>query len=217
MPDLDTIFMVEDDPLIQEVLSTTLSESGFAVQSFKSAEVFLEVHTAKMRGCLLVDIRLPQMDGIALIAALGDRATRLVSVAMSGFTRTPLVVEAMRVGAVDFLEKPFANPVLLRALRVAIQWASSGRAETRADAAAAARRVSLLTPRELSIFNEFATGASTKRVAHALSLSPKTVEAYRTRLLSKLDVDTPYALVRLAVLNSLFGAQERERAADWEP
>jgi FixJ family two-component response regulator len=81
---------------------------------------------------------------------------------MSGFTRTPLVVEAMRVGAVDFLEKPFG--------------------------------LGTLTARERTVFNEFSTGASTKQVADILALSPKTVETYRTRLLSKLDVNTPYAL-----------------------
>lgn len=217
MPDLPAIYIVEDNPKMQKILSRTLSASGFVVQGFESAEAFLEVHTTKMRGCLLVDIQLPQMDGIALIAALSERATRLVSVAMSGFAHTPLVVEAMRVGAVDFLEKPIAHPVLLRALRVAVQWESTGRADTRADAAAAARRVSLLTPRERTIFDEFATGASTKQVADTLALSPKTIETYRTRLLNKLDVVSPYALVRLAVLNSLFGLQERDRTADWMP
>ncbi len=210
LPDPSTIFVVEDDPTLLEVLSCSLDEFGFAVRTFASAEAFLEVHTAKMRGCLLVDVRLPKMDGVALIAALGDRATRLPSVAMSGFTRTPLVVEAMRAGAVDFLEKPFESTVLLRALRVASRWASTGRVDMRADAAAAAARVSLLTPRELTIFNEFATGASTKQVANTLALSPKTVETYRTRLLAKLDVNTPYALVRLAVLDSLFGALQRD-------
>jgi two-component system response regulator FixJ len=217
MPDLPTIFMVDDDPVIQEVLSITLGEFGFVVQTFNSAEAFLDVHTTQMRGCLLVDMRLPQMDGIGLIAAVGDRATRLVSVAMSGFTRTPLVVEAMRMGAVDFLEKPFATPALVQALGVAMQWASTGRADTRADAAASAARVSQLTPREVTIFNEFATGASTKQVANTLGLSPKTVETYRTRLLDKLGVVSPYALVRLAVLNSLFGPHERDGATNWEP
>jgi two-component system, LuxR family, response regulator FixJ len=215
-PDPPTVFIVEDDPAVQETLSINLTDSGFAVEVFDTAEAFLENHTTKMRGCLLVDIRLPQMDGIALIAALGDRATRLPSVAMSGFTRTPLVVEAMQAGAVDFLEKPFAECVLLRAVRVAMRWASTGAADMRADATAATARVGMLTPRELTIFNEFATGASTKQVADILALSPKTVETYRTRLLSKLDVNTPYALVRLAVLTSLFGPHPRDRAVDWE-
>ncbi len=208
MASSQTIFIVEDDLHLQEVLSSSLGEAGFVVEVFASAEAFLEVQTAKMRGCLLVDIRLPRMDGIALIAALAHRANRLPSIAMSGFTRTPVVVEAMRLGAVDFLEKPFDLPALLQALCVAMQWASKGRVDARADAAAAAAQVSHLTPRELTIFNEFAVGASTKQVARTLTLSPKTVETYRTRLLSKLDVDTPYALVRLAVLNLLFGNQE---------
>jgi two-component system response regulator FixJ len=215
-PDRPTVFMIEDDPTVRESLSITLVESGVAVQVFDTAEAFLEVHTTEMRGCLLVDIRLPQMDGISLIAALGDRATRLPSVAMSAYTRTPLVVDAMRVGAVDFLEKPFAELALLRAVWVAMQWASTGAADMRADAAAATARVGMLTARERTVFNEFATGASTKQVADILALSPKTVETYRTRLLSKLDVNTPYALVRLAVLASLFGPRPRDRAADWE-
>jgi two-component system response regulator FixJ len=212
MSELPAIFMVEDDPLLQEVLSNGLGDAGFLVRAFSTAEAFLEAHTTQMRGCLLVDLRLPRMDGIALIAALIGRATRLPSVAMSGFSRTPIVVEAMRAGAIDFLEKPFELSDLLRAVRVANRWASTGAAETRADAAMAAARVSFLTYRERTIFDAFATGASTKQIASILSLSPKTVETYRLRLLSKLNVYTPYALVRLAVLNSLFGPTTQPEA-----
>jgi two-component system, LuxR family, response regulator FixJ len=203
--DPPTVFVVENDRVVQESLSISLAASGMPVYVFDTAEAFLEVHTTKMRGCLLVDIELPQMDGIDLIAALGDRATRLPSVAMSGLTHTPLVVEAMRTGAVDFLAKPFTSHNLVRALHVALHWASTGAADMRSDAVAAASRVATLTPRERTIFNNFATGASTKQVADILALSPKTVETYRMRLLHKLDVSTPYALVRLAVLTSLFG------------
>jgi len=212
MPALPTIFLVDDDPIIQDVLSAELIHAGMAVQTFGSAEAFLKAHTVGMRGCLLVDVRLPGMDGVGLIAALRIRATHLPAVAMSGYARTPLVVEAMRAGAVDFLEKPFGPGALMTALNVAIKWASTGAADMHADAAEAAARVVGLTPRERTVFNEFATGASTKEVATILGVSPKTVETYRARLLSKLDVDTPYALVRLAVLASLFGPIHVDRS-----
>jgi two-component system response regulator FixJ len=187
------------------LLLSALIESGLAAQGFASAEAFLAVHTIGMSGCLVVDVRLPKMDGLSLIAALNAQATRLPPIVISGFADTPLVVEAMRAGAVDFLEKPFTLNALLEAVRVAMTWASPGLADMRGDAAASAARVARLTPRERTVFNGFATGASTKRLANILQLSPKTVETYRTRLLQKLDVDTPYALVRLAILASLFG------------
>jgi two-component system response regulator FixJ len=209
-----TIYLVDDDPVVLDLLSAELIDAGMAVQAFGSAEAFLDVHTIGMRGCLLVDVRLPGMDGMDLIAALNARASHLSFVAMSGFARTPLVVQAMRAGALDFLEKPFAPCALVGAVHVAIRWASTGAADMRGDAAEAAARVVRLTPRERTVFNEFATGASTKQVAAILGVSPKTVETYRARLLSKLDVDTPYALVRLAVLASLFGPVQRDRAPD---
>ena len=205
---MPTILVVDDEPKIREALSRLLKHEGHVVHVAETGQSAIGKFLQDDFDLTLLDIALPDMNGLDVFGRLREKDGSAVCVFITAFGTVQSAVEAMRLGAVDFLEKPFDRPALLQALCVAMQWASKGRVDARADAAAAAAQVSHLTPRELTIFNEFAVGASTKQVARTLTLSPKTVETYRTRLLSKLDVDTPYALVRLAVLNLLFGNQE---------
>ncbi len=201
---IPTVFVVEDDAEARERLWLHLSAAGLIVKTYEAAEAFLAEHTPELTGCLITDVRLPRMDGVRLTEELANRPNRLPIIVISGYADTPLVVQAMRAGAVNFLNKPLDPQALMRALHAAMQ-ESSTTISLRSEAAAAGYRVSTLSPREREVFDAFARGLSTKQVADHLGLSPKTVETHRTHLHEKLKVDTPYALVRMGVLGALFG------------
>jgi two-component system response regulator FixJ len=214
---MPTVYLVEDDPELREGLAFYLRSSGLSVAAYETAEMFLAQHTAAMTGCLVTDLRLPGMDGISLIEAITDNGNRLPIIVMSAFTDTPLVVQAVRTGAVDFIEKPLDQRIMLNAIHRAMKGASSG-AALRSEAAAAASHIALLSPRERQVFEAFASGATTKQVADRLHLSPKTIEAHRKHLFGKLRINTMNTLVRLGVLSALFdlpsGAGPRANARD---
>jgi two-component system response regulator FixJ len=203
-PETPTVYLVEDDLEAREGLTFYLRSAGLAVGAYETAETFLDQHTSAMTGCLITDVRLPQMDGLGLIDALTRNGNRLPIIVMSAHADTPLIVQAIRAGAVDFMEKPVDSEVLLSTIRGVLH-GSSTNAALRSEAASGASRVALLSPREREVFEGFAGGATTKQVADRLGLSPKTVEAHRTRMFEKLEINTANALVRLGVLTALFG------------
>lgn len=203
-PETPTVYLVEDDADVREGLAFYLVNSGLPVAAYDTAETFLAQHTSAMAGCLVTDLRLPGMDGISLIEAVTANGNRLPIIVMSAYTDTPLVVQAVRAGAVDFIEKPLDQNLIITAIRRAINGASSS-AALRSEAAAAAPYIALLSPREREVFDAFAMGATTKQVADRLNLSPKTIEAHRKHVLEKLRINTMNALVRLGVLTTLFG------------
>lgn len=204
VPAIPTVFIVEDDADSRDRLCLHLQAAGLIVRSYETAEAFLADHTPELTGCLITDVRLPQMDGVRLVEELARRQNRLPVIVISGYAETPLVVQAMRAGAVDFLNKPLDPQILLRTLHAAMQQATTT-VSLRSEAAAAAFRVSTLSPREREVFDAFARGLSTKQVANALGVSPKTIETHRAHLYEKLKVDTPYALARIGVLGALLG------------
>lgn len=203
-PAIPTVFIVEDDADARDRLSLHLQAAGLVVKSYETAEAFLADHTPELTGCLIADVRLPQMDGVRLVEELARRPNRLPVIVISGYAETPMVVEAMRAGAVDFLNKPVNPQSLLRILHAAMQQATTT-ANLRSEAAAAGFRVSTLSPREREVFDGFARGMSTKQVANALGVSPKTIETHRAHIYEKLKVDSPYALARIGVLRALLG------------
>nr|WP_294518671.1 response regulator [uncultured Rhodopila sp.] len=203
-PAIPTVFVVEDDPEARDRLCLHLQVAGLVVKSYESAEAFLLDHTPELTGCLITDVRLPRMDGVRLVEELSRRPNRLPVIVISGYAETPLVVEAMRAGAVDFLNKPLDPAILLRTLHAAMQQATTT-VSLRSEAAAAGFRISTLSPREREVFDGFTRGLSTKQVANELGVSPKTIETHRSHLYEKLKVDTPYALVRIGVLRALLG------------
>ncbi|CAH2605834.1 Two-component nitrogen fixation transcriptional regulator FixJ (plasmid) [Rhodovastum atsumiense] len=208
-PETPAVFVVEDDTDLRDALSFRLRAAGLPVRAYATAEAFLAEHTPDMLGCLVTDVRLPRMDGVSLIGTLSDRGNRLPIIVISGHAETPLVVDAMRAGAVDFLEKPLDPAAVVASVRAAMQGASTA-ASLRSEAARMADRLAVLSPREREVFDRFAVNVTTKQVADALSLSPKTVESHRARLLEKLGADSPSALVRLSVLVALFSPHAGE-------
>jgi two-component system response regulator FixJ len=195
------VFIVDDDPAVRDSLAVLLKASGFGVETFDSATQFLASGGAARRGCLIADIRMPDMDGLALQEELGRRGAALSVVVVTGHGDVPLAVRAMKAGAVDFLEKPFDDETLLLSVRRASREASSveSRIAARQDAKT---RLAELTRREREVLDLVVAGRANKIIAFELKISPRTVELHRARVMDKMNARTVADLVRTALLTS---------------
>jgi two-component system, LuxR family, response regulator FixJ len=209
LPETPCVYVVDDDTDQRDGIGLMLRSAGFVSRLYNSAEAFLAAHSEEMTGCLVSDVRLPGRDGVGLIEALNGRGNRLPVIIISGFADTRIVVEAMRAGAVDFQEKPLDTGLLLESVRSVMRGGSTS-ATLRGEAMTARARLATLSARERAVFLAFSQGTSTKRIADQLGLSPKTVESHRTRMMEKLGLDSPSALVRLSVLMTIFSTAEIE-------
>lgn len=193
-----TIFVVDDDAAVRDLLRMSLKLAGHAVEVFELATAFLASDTNSRRGCLITDIRMPDMDGLALQEELGKRSSQLPVIIITGHGDIPLTVRAMRAGAVDFLEKPFAREALLGSVRRALDIAGRT-AQTSLDAQEIRSRIASLTPREREVFDLVVAGKQSKVIAHELGASTRTIEVHRGRMMSKLQAKSLQDLVRLAI------------------
>mgnify|MGYP001546211969 FL=1 len=198
MTDKPTIFVVDDDPAMRDSLQALLESSGMDVRTFASAGEFLAGDAPARRGCLIADIRMPDMDGLELQQALVDRHAHLPVIVMTGHGDVALAVRAMKAGAVDFLEKPFEESVLLKSVERALSKADTHEEHSRL-ANEAETRLSALTERERDVLNLLVAGKANKVIAHELSISPRTVEIHRGRVMEKTGVRSLAELVRLAM------------------
>lgn len=192
------VFVVEDDEAVRDSLALMLDLAGFAVEAYDSALSFLQVAQPRTGACLITDIRMPKMDGLALQDHLLSRNWQLPVIVVTGHGDVPLAVRAMKAGAVDFLEKPFSRDVVLAAVRRALNRSMRvpvseiGREEI-------ARRLALLTDREREVYELVVSGKQSKAIAYELGTSPRTVEIHRARMMRKMQASTPQELVRMAV------------------
>lgn len=197
MPERSRIHVVDDDRDLRDSLKAMLEAAGFRCSVYESGRTFLEAQPSA--GCALVDVRMPELDGLALLGELAARKNKLPVIMMTGFADVALAVKAMKAGAVDFVEKPTAPDVLLGAVKRALETAhASGAAQREAQA-----RLDRLTQRELDVLKLLATGDPNKIVAHKLGISPRTVEIHRGRLMEKLNAESLADLVRLAIVAGL--------------
>ncbi len=194
----ESVFIVDDDPDIRDSLALLLSASGYASKAYESASSFLASEAPESVGCLIVDVQMPEMDGIALQKELVARRSPLQVIVMTGHADIPIAVGAMKAGAVDFLEKPFDEPVLLDSVRRAIDRASMA-GDLVKEARGAAARLALLTDREHQVLDLIVAGKANKVIAHELSISPRTVEIHRARVMEKMDAGNLADLVRKAL------------------
>jgi two-component system response regulator FixJ len=192
-----TVHVVDDDGAVRDSLRLLLEVSGFAVATHASAAAFLAAAEG-LAGCVLTDVRMPGIDGLELLRRLGDGVSRLPVIVMTGQADVPLAVRAMREGATDFLEKPFADDHLLEAVRRAL---AAGQRLREADSAAAdaRRRLAMLTPREREVLDLLVCGLPTKAIATTLGASPRTIEVHRARVFEKLRAHSLPELVRLVL------------------
>jgi two-component system, LuxR family, response regulator FixJ len=193
------IFIVDDDEAVRDSLELLLRSSGFeSIVAYGSARAFL-AEAAPMPGeCLLLDVRMPDMDGLELQEELNRRGVKLPVIIMTGHGDVPIAVRAMKAGAMDFIEKPFSDELLVDCVRRARQQAEEAR-RGGAEADDVRRRLQDLTPREREVLQGMIAGQPNKLIAHALGISPRTVEIHRARVMDKMAARSLSALVRMAL------------------
>lgn len=193
-----TIHVVDDDPSVRKAMQALLQRLGYAVETWATAEALLAGHQPRDLECLLVDVSMPGMNGLQLQEALHERRIAAPVIVMTGRQEVPVAVQAMRAGAVDFLEKPVAGERLLEALERALELGARASDAASARAAVESRRARL-TPRERQVCDLIVEGLSTKEVAARLGISPRTVENQRARVMEKMGAGSLAALVRTAL------------------
>ena len=201
--DLRLVHLVDDDEPIRRSVGFMLKTSGFHVRAYESGVELLKSTSNLEPGCILLDIRMPGMDGLEVQKALRDKGVGLPVIIMTGHGDVTLAVQAMKAGAVDFIEKPFEKAVLLSAIEHGIERLKRSAAEVeRADEAVV--RLQALTPREREVLDGLAKGLPNKTIAYDLGISPRTVEIHRANVMSKLEVKSLSEALRIA-----FAAQDK--------
>jgi two-component system, LuxR family, response regulator FixJ len=192
------IQVVDDDKAIRDSLAFLLETMGFRAELFDSATAFLEASACHRVDCLITDIRMPGIGGIELLRRLRADGRRFPVIVMTGHGEVSLAVEAMKLGAFDFLEKPFDDEVLIATVRAALRHgASIAQADSRARDIA--RRVESLTPRERQVLDGLVEGHSNKAIGRHLAISPRTVEVYRANVMTKMGASSVSELVRFII------------------
>ena len=193
-----TVFVVEDDEQIRHALHQLIESIYLQVESYASAEAFLDAYEPDRPGCLVLDLRMPGMGGLALQDELLRRDILLPVIIVTGFADVPTTVRAMTAGALVVLEKPFNDLALLEYIQKAIDKDAKQR-RRRLQRATAEERLGSLTPREMQVFELLAAGKSTKQIALQLAISRKTVHIHRSNLMDKLHAESVADIVRLAL------------------
>lgn len=192
----DTVFVVEDDAALCEALTQFLESEGFRVETYASARAFLDACPAGRQGCLILDIGLPGMDGLTLQRALQARAVQLPIIFLTGQGDVPKAVQAVKGGAVDFLEKPAPHAVILERIRAALEAGRKRRLEERVGTELLERYQSL-TPRQREIMTLVTSGLSNKEVARKIGISTRTAEGHRFRIMEKMHARSLWELVEM--------------------
>jgi two-component system, LuxR family, response regulator FixJ len=196
----DQVIIVDDDEAVLDSLAVMLLAEGFAVEGYASARAFLDGHPQAVAGCVVTDVRMPEMDGLELIEALRTRGPLPPIIVITGHGDVPMAVRAMKLGARDFIEKPFDPALLVRAIRACL--AARGSALESVDPELV-QRVDSLTAREREVLEQLVLGHSNKAIGRALGISPRTVEIHRARVMEKMHAASLSQLVRMALAAGL--------------
>jgi FixJ family two-component response regulator len=191
-----SVFLVDDDASILRSLARLLISEGYRTETFSSAREFLEAHNPSVPGCAVIDLAMPEVDGLTLQNTLAAKGVERPIIFLSGRGSIPVSVKAMQAGAIDFLEKPVQSERLLSAIERAASRDAAAR-ERSGEKHAIASRINLLTPREFEVLGYVIAGQLNKQIAHALGSAEKTVKVHRGRVMKKLGVHTVAELVRL--------------------
>jgi FixJ family two-component response regulator len=195
----ERVFVVDDNPGVRRSLSRLLRSAGFEPIAFGSGEDFLSQLPADASGCLILDISMPGLDGLALQREISSRGNGIAIVFLTGHGDIPKSVQAMKSGAVDFLSKPVDDEVLLRAVRQALDAERSGR-QARHEVAGIERRLASLTERESEVLDGVVAGRLNKQIAGDLGITEKTVKVHRARVMVKMEASSLAELVRFVSL-----------------
>ncbi|MBI5789932.1 MAG: response regulator transcription factor [Rhodocyclales bacterium] len=207
-PGMPTIFVVDDEPTVRDALRLLFQSVGMNVVEYGNAFDALAAAADLQDGCLITDLRMPLMSGIDLVKALRERDCQLPIVVISGHGDIRLAVRALKAGANDFVEKPFNDQDLLDAVNSALKASTDGvRTSVVNDELAA--RVEQISPRELAVLKLIVAGRPNKLIARELDLSPRTVEAHRSRVMQKMGASSVAELVSLALRAGIAAGPER--------
>ena len=196
-----TVFLIDDDEDVRTSLSRALNKRGFTVRAFESALTFLDAYDPSELGCLVLDYGLPQMDGLKLQKVLAERQINIPIIFISGHGGVPETVQAIKAGAVDFLEKPFRQKVLVDCITAAFLADKKQRAEA-LDRISALERFAKLTLREKEVANFMIANPSStasKEIGRELNISPRTVDHHRARILEKMNIGSVAELIDLSI------------------
>lgn len=196
-PDV-VVHIVDDEEAVRTSLAFLLGTSGFAVRVHESASAFVEIAPGIRNGCLITDLRMPDMDGVELLRRLRQMDAMLPAIVISGHGDVQMAVDAMKNGAFDFIEKPFSDDVLIAAIEHAVQQADMRTRDSAATQAILSRLASL-SERETQVLKGVVDGLPNKAIAYELGLSARTVEVYRANLMGKMAAGSLSELVRMVL------------------
>ncbi|MGX7744130.1 response regulator FixJ [Rhodopseudomonas parapalustris] len=192
-----TVHVIDDDLAMRESIEFLLSSAGYEVKLYESAQVFLDLPDVEF-GCILSDVRMPGIDGLDLLKRQKAAGSKLPVLIMTGHGDVPLAVEAMKLGASDFIEKPFDDDRLIGLIELALKQAQEG-AKSEAVAQDIAARIQSLSPRERQVMDGLIAGMSNKVIAREFDISPRTIEVYRANVMTKMQASSLSELVRMAM------------------
>jgi len=199
MANENVVHIIDDDVDARESLAFLLSTADVEVHAYESAVAFLKALPQVTAGCVITDVRMPEMDGMELLRQLHENGTALPVIVMTGHGDVPLAVEAMKLGAIDFLEKPFDDEALLTSVRMAL---SRNRADSEQESrkTEVKERLAALSPRERQVLEGLIAGHPNKTIAFDLGISARTVEVYRANVMTKMQAHSLSELVRMALV-----------------
>lgn len=196
------VHIVDDDRAIRDSLKFLMKSVGFESQTYESAETFLDQADFDRPGCLVVDIRMQGMSGLELQQVLNERSIHLPVIVITGHGDIPMAVQAMKAGAIDFLEKPFDNEFLVMRIRQCLKEATK-KQDKESKTAKAKAQLAQLTPREVEVMNLLVAGKHNKVIANELNISVRTAEAHRAKVMKKLQADSLSDIVRVALMQTV--------------
>ncbi|SOB76234.1 two component transcriptional regulator, LuxR family [Marinobacter sp. LV10R510-11A] len=193
-----TVYVVEDDEAVRDSLELLLKTDGKTVKTYEDAAVFLKDYSETMAGCIVLDIRMPGMDGMELQKKLNSKHSILPIIFVTGHGDVPMAVDAMKEGAVDFIQKPYREEALLEKIEAALEQDQEQR-KTLDEKQEIMRRIKSLTPREHEIMDRMIEGQANKVIAIELEISQRTVEIHRSRVMHKMGTHSLAHLVRMVL------------------
>lgn len=200
------VHVIDDDEALRESLAFLLRSAKLEVRSFDSAKAFLDVLPVAALGCVITDVRMPDMSGIELLRRLKELKLDVPVIVITGHGDITLAVEAMKMGAADFFEKPFDDDLLLASVRAALRQ-QEDQTKRGAERAEIEHRISSLSPREKDVLAGLIEGRANKQIAFDLGISPRTVEIYRANLMNKMQANSLSDLVRMALISEMLSSE----------
>ena len=212
--DKPVVHVIDGDEAMRESLAFLLGAVGMEVRTYESALGFLDVAPNAEAGCVITDVRMPGLSGVDLLRRLRELKLGIPVIVITGHGDVPLAVEAMKIGALDFLEKPFDDEVLLASVRSALNQLNQDQ-KRQAERNEIERRLAALSNRERDVLEGLVSGHANKQIAYDLGISPRTIEIYRANLMTKMQAASLSDLVRMALIAGILGPEsERPKTRD---